>query len=318
MKAAVFRQYGNWDVLRIADVPRPTPGKGEVLVRVKAASINDWDWQVLQGIPFANRVSFGLFKPGNKILGCDIAGTVEALGKGVKMFKIGDAVFGDLSGGSWGGFGEYTTADERVLALKPDHITFEEAAAIPQAGNLALQALRFKRDVRRGDKILINGAGGGAGSFGIQMAKDLGADVTGVDRDIKLEHMLSLGADHVIDHEREDFTKSGILYDRIIDNVVRHPLSHYRRVLKPDGVCGFVGGDTFPIMKAFIFGGKRIGVVLLRYDPKDLIHITDLIKKGKVKVSIDKVYELKDITKAFAHFGRGLHKGKIVIKVVSD
>jgi NADPH:quinone reductase-like Zn-dependent oxidoreductase len=318
MKAAVFERYGSWDVLRIADVPRPTPGEGEVLVRVHAVSINDWDWQALQGIPFANRQEFGLFGPKKRVLGSDISGMVESIGKGVKGFKTGDPVFGDLSTGYWGGFAEYAIAPVKVLAVKPDHLSFEEAAAIPQAGSLALGALRFRTKVKKGDKILINGAGGGAGSFGIQMAKDLGADVTGVDRGIKLEHMLSLGANSVMDHEKEDFTRGGILYDRIIDNVVRHPLSHYRRILKPGGVCGFVGGDTFPIMKAFIFGGKRIGVVMLRHEPKNLLHIADLIKDGRVKVPIDRTFGLDDISKAMEHFGKGHHLGKVVIKVASD
>ena len=218
MKAIVYTKYGPPDVLELKEVAKPTPKDNEVLIKVHAASVNDWDWALLRGVPFVNRLTTGILKPIKiKILGSDIAGRVEAVGKNAKQFQAGDEVFGDLSGLAWGGFAEYVCAPENRLILKPASMSFEQAAAIPQAAVLALQGLRDKRQVQPGQKVLINGAGGGAGSFAIQIAKSFGVEVTGVDSTTKLDMMRSLGADHVIDYKQEDFTKNGQRYDLILD-----------------------------------------------------------------------------------------------------
>ncbi len=208
MQAVVFEKYGFPDVLDLKEVAKPVPRDNEVLVKVQAASVNSWDWELLRGTPFANRLAFGLFKPRKiNILGCDIAGRVEAAGKGVKQFQPGDEVFGDLSRCGWGGFAEYLCAPANALALKPTSMTFEQAAAFPQAGLLALQALRYKGQVQPGQKVLFNGAGGGVGTLGVQMAKSFGAEVTGVDSTDKLDVMRSTGADHVIDYTQRTLPK---------------------------------------------------------------------------------------------------------------
>ena len=217
MKAIVCTKYGSPDVLQLKEVAKPIPEDNEVLVEVHAASVNDWDWGLLRGKPFLNRLLFGLLKPKIKILGSDIAGRVEAVGRNVKQFQPGDEVFGDISGCGWGGFAEYVCARENALALKPASMTFEEAAAVPQAAVLALQGLRDKGQIQPGQKVLINGAGGGVGTFAVQIAKSFGAEVTGVDSTRKLDMVRSIGADHVIDYTQEDFTQSGQRYDLILD-----------------------------------------------------------------------------------------------------
>ena len=319
MKAVVFEKYGGPEVLKLKDIPKPQPGEGEVLVRMKAASINDWDWQALRGIPLANRTSFGLFRPSRiKVLGCDIAGIVESVGPGVSRFREGDEVFGDISGGKWGGFGEYTTAAEIYLAVKPQSISFEQAAAIPQAGVIALQSLQIPGPVRKGEHILINGAGGGSGSFTIMMAKSMGAVVTGVDNKHKQEFMLSIGADHALDYMKTDYTAQGVEYDRIIDHVLNRPLSHLRRAMKPGGSGLVVGGKTGPIIKTFAFGKlgkKKLSMLLLKPNPKDLETVVKMVENGVVTPAIDKVYPLERTGEGMKYFGEGLHRGKVIIKI---
>jgi NADPH:quinone reductase-like Zn-dependent oxidoreductase len=227
MKALTFHKYGSHEALNLEEVEKPTPKDNEVLVKVKAASINSWDWELLQGKPFVNRMMFGLLKPKKiNILGCDIAGRIEAVGKKVKQFKLGDEVFGDLSAGGWGGYAEYVCSRENELTLKPVSMTFEQAAAVPQAGLLALQGLRKgqlqlnktnQEQINPAQKVLINGASGGSGTFAVQIAKSFGAEVTGVCSTKKMDFVRSLGADHVIDYAREDFTKNGQQYDLILD-----------------------------------------------------------------------------------------------------
>jgi len=227
------------------------------MIKVHAASVNDWDWGLLRGTPFLNRlVVSGLLKPKYKILGCDIAGRVEAVGGNVKQFHPGDEVFGDISGCNWGGFAEYVCARENALALKPASMTFEEAAAVPQAAVLALQGLRDKRQIQPGQKVLINGAGGGAGTFAVQIAKVFGAEVTGVDVDStsKLDMMRSIGADHAIDYTQEDFTKNGQCYDLILDFAAHHSIFDYKRALSPKGIYVMVGGSTARIFQAMLIG----------------------------------------------------------------
>ena len=319
MKAVVFEKYGGPEVLELKDIPKPHPEKGEVLIKLKAASINDWDWQALRGIPLSNRTHFGLFNPSKiKVLGCDITGVVESVGPGVSGFRKGDEVFGDISGGKWGGFGEYITAAEKYLAVKPESISFEQAAAIPQSGVIALQSLRVPGRVKKGEHILINGAGGGSGSFTIMMAKSMGAEVTGVDNKHKQEFMLSMGADHVLDYMKADYTAQRIEYDRIIDHVLNRPLSHLRRAMKPGGSGLIVGGRTGPILKTFAFGKigkKKLSVLLLKPNTKDLDAIVRMVEEGVVTPSIDKVYPLERTGEGMKYFGEGRHRGKVVIRI---
>jgi NADPH:quinone reductase-like Zn-dependent oxidoreductase len=319
MKAIVFAKYGPPDVLQLKEVEKPIPKDNDVLVKVLAASINDWDWGLLRGTPFTNRLFFGLLKPKIKILGGDIAGRIEAVGRNIKQFQPGDEVYGDLSGSGFGAFAEYVCAHEDVLVLKPASMTFEEAAAVPQAAILALQALRGKRQIQPGQKILINGAGGGAGTFAVQIAKSFGAEVTGVDSMRKLDIMRSIGAVHVIDYTQEDFTKKGQCYDWIIDFAAHHSIVDYYRTLGPKGIYVMVGGSTARIFQVMLLGplismttSKRMRILMHKQN-KDLAYIKELFEAGKVKPVIDKRYPLSEVPEALRYFGEGLHRGKVVI-----
>jgi NADPH:quinone reductase-like Zn-dependent oxidoreductase len=321
MKAIVFTEYGPPDVLHLREVEKPTPKDNEVLVKVHAASVNDWDWGLLRGEPFMNRLMFGLLNPRTKILGCDIAGRVEAVGRNVKQFEPGDEVFGDISGAGFGGFAEYVCAPEDALVLKPAGMTFEQAAAVPQAAALALQGLRDKGQIRPGQKVLINGAGGGAGTFAVQIAKSFGAEVTGVDSTRKLDMMRSIGADHVIDYTQEDFTKNGQRYDWILDFAAHHSIFDYKRALSPKGIYVMVGGSTARIFQAMFLGplismttSKKLGVLILKQN-KDLNVVTELFEAGRVKPVIDKRYPLSEVPEALRYFGEGHARGKLVITV---
>jgi len=266
---------------------------------------------------------FGLIKP-KKILGCDIAGRVEAIGKNVRQFHPGDDVFGDISGGNWGGFAEYACARENEIALKPISMTFEEAAAIPQAGALALQSAYDKAQIQNGQKVLINGAGGGAGTFAVQIAKSFGAEVTGVDSTRKLNMMRSIGADHVIDYTQEDFTKNGQRYDLIIDNAAHHSIFDYKRSLSPKGIYVMLGGSTAVIFQGIFLGplismtgSKKLGVLMLKPN-KDLAFMKELFVAGKVKPVIDRRYPLSEVPEALRYFGKGYALGKVVITLEHD
>ena len=320
MKAIIYTEYGSPDVLQIKEVAKPTPTDDEVLIKVQAVSVNRSDWEGLTGKPLYARIG-GLRKPSNRILGSDIAGTVEAVGKDVKQFKPWDEVFG-LMLNYGGGFAEYACTSERALALKPAGLTFEEAAAIPQAALIALQGIRDKGQVQPGQKVLINGAGGGAGTFAIQLAKLAKAEVTGVDNAEKLELMRSLGADHVIDYTKEDFTKNGQQYDLILDVIAHRSVFAYKRALRPNGSCFVVGGSLATFFQIFLLGpwirrttGKKIRVLIVQTDPKDLVYITDLIESGKVVPVIDKRYSLSETAEALRYLGEGHAKGKVVITV---
>ena len=322
MKASVFTKYGSPDSFELKEVEKPTPKDNEVLIKVFAASINSWDWEILIGKPFVNRIMAGLLKPKRiKILGCDIAGQVEAVGKKVKQFKPGDGVFGDLSRSGWGGFAEYVSAREKALTLKPAGMTFEQAAALPQAALLALQALRDKGKVQPGQKVLINGAGGGAGTFAIQIAKSLGAEVTGVDSVGKLEMMCSIGADQVIDYRQEDFTKNGQCYDLIVDMLATHSIFDYKRSLNPKGMFVMVGGSTALVNTLLFLGpwvsmteGKKMSLLLHKAN-KGLDELNTLFEAGKVVPIIDRRYPLSEVPEAMRYFGSGKVVGKIVISV---
>jgi NADPH:quinone reductase-like Zn-dependent oxidoreductase len=320
LKAVVYNNYGSPDVLKFKDVKTPTPNDNEVLVKIKATSINSWDWDLLTGIPYEYRFLSGLLKPKkNNILGCDIAGCIESVGKNVTKLKLGDEVFGDLSDGGWGGFAEYVCADENELALKPANISFAEAAASLQAGLLALQAFQKKTDLKLGDRILINGACGGVGTFAIQIARTLGVEITAVDCTKKLEMMTSLGADHVIDYTKEDFTKNGERYDLILDVKTDRSIFDYKRVLTSNGVYVTVGGKTSRLLQLAVLGPlikkkENKLLTLIIYKPnKDINKLCSFIEAGKVKPVIDKCFQLSETADAFRYFGQGHFKGKVVV-----
>ena len=319
MKAIVYDSYGSPDVLRLEEVRKPIPGDNEVLVEVHAVSINSWDWDMLTGKPFEYRFFSGFFKPkNNKIHGCDIAGQIEAVGKKVTQFKVGDNVFGDLSEGGWGAFAEYTCASENSLILKPSTMTFEEAACIAHGGNLAVQGLIDFGQIKTGQKVLINGGGGSTGTLAIQIAKLFDVEITGVDRTEKLELMRTLGADHVIDYAKEDFTKNGRPYDVVFDvKTTRSPFD-YKRALSPNGIYVTVGGKTSRILQLLLFGklmrGHKMRVVGYQAN-KDLRYLVELFEAGKLKPVIDKCFPLEKTAEAFRYFGDGCFKGKIVIKL---
>ena len=319
MKAIVNSKYGTPDVLELKEVDKPIPKDNEVLIKVYAVSINDWDLGLLQG-DLINRLMNGLLKPKIKILGSDIAGRIEAIGKDVKKFQLGDEVYGDLSG-RWGGFAEYTCAREIELALKPVSMSFEEAAAIPQAAMLAIQGLRDKGQIHSGQKLLINGAGGGVGTFAVQIAKLYGVEVTGVDSSGKLDMMCSMGFDHVIDYTQEDFTKNGKCYDLILDVKTNRSIFNCARALSLNGIYVTVGGSMVRLLQALILGPwismiskKNIRIVGLKQN-EDLAYMNELFEAGKIKPVIDGPYKLDEVPKAFRHFGEGVHKGKVVITV---
>ncbi|WP_372738941.1 NAD(P)-dependent alcohol dehydrogenase [Neptunomonas sp.] len=326
MKAMVFTQYGSPDGLELKEVSKPAPKDDELLIRVHASSINSWDWEFLNGIPFINRLMYGLLKPkpGKQILGADIAGTVETIGKKVTHFQLGDEVFGDLWD-NWGGFAEYVCAPETALELKPIVSTFEEAAAVPQAGVLALQGLRKAGPLQAGQKVLINGAGGGVGTFAIQLAKLAGTEVTGVDAAHKLNVILSLGADHTIDYAQEDFTKMGELYDLIIDCQNYRSMFDIKRALKPDGVYAMVGGSIPRVYQLWFlsscapFTRESRKLCLVAEGPnKGLADLKRFIEAGTLVPIVDSIYPLEEVPEAMRYFGEGLHQGKIVITMDSQ
>ena len=319
MKAIVYEKYGTPDVLQLKEAAKPVPGEDEVLVKVHAASINDWDLGLLYG-DFINRMLNGLRKPRRNILGSDIAGKIETVGKKVKRFKAGDDVYGDLSG-QWGGFAEYVCAPEKSLSLKPAAMSFEEAAAIPQAAMLAVQGLIDKGKIKQAQKVLINGAGGGVGTFAIQIAKLYSAEVTGVDKATKLEMLRSIGFDHVIDYTKEDFTKNGKAYDLILDAKTNRSAFDYTRSLNRNGVYVTVGGSIGHLLQVLILArlirmiqSKHLRIVALKPN-KDLAFMNDLFEKGKVRTVIDGPYRLDQLGEAFRHFAKADHLGKIVITI---
>jgi NADPH:quinone reductase-like Zn-dependent oxidoreductase len=321
MRAIVYTKYGSPDVLQLEEVEIPSPKNDEVLVKVHAASINSWDWDLLRGKPWIVRL-WGLLKPKYNIPGGDIAGTVESVGNNAKNLKPGDEVFGDLSEYGWGGFAEYVSVPEKTLTIKPKEMTFGEAAAIPQAGLLAFQGLQDKKQIESGQKVLINGGGGGVGTFAIQIAKSFGAEVTAVDHTAKLDLMRSLGADHVIDYTSENFIKSKKQYDLILDVVASHSISDCQQVLNPGGFYVIVGGNMTTIFKAMLLGPlitkmSDKGFGIMAYKPnRDLETMKELYETGKVKPIIDRSYSLNEVPEAFRYFGEGKVKGKIVIAII--
>jgi len=320
MKAIVYTKYGPPEVLQLKEVAKPIPKDDEVLIKVQAVSVNRSDWEGLRGKPLYARIG-GLLKPRRQILGSDVAGRVEMAGRNVRRFQPGDEVFGDILP-RLGGFAEYVRARESALALKPASMTFEEAAAIPQAAVIALQGIRDKGRVQPGQKVLVNGAGGGAGTFAVQLAKLYGAEVTGVDNTGKLNFMRSLGADHVIDYTREDFTRDGKQYDLIFDVVAHRSIFAYKRALRSNGSYFLAGGSVATILQILLLGawirtttGKEIRILAVQPNTEDVDYMKELIEAGKVTLVIDKTYPLSEVPEAIGYVGEGDARGKVVITV---
>ena len=328
MKTIFQDEYGSPDVLELRDIDKPEIGGDEVLVRVRAAGVNPGDWAIMSGLPYIARPVYGLRKPKNAVRGTDVAGTVEAGGAGVRRFQPGDEVFG-WCGGLGGAFAEYASVSEDALAPKPSNLTFEQAAAVPMAGLVALQALRDHGGVRAGQKVLINGASGGIGTFAVQIAKSLGAEVTGVCSTRNAGLVRSIGADHVIDYTREDFTRKDRRYDFILDNVTNHSLSDLRRALAPAGTLvpnggGFgnrwfaSGGRVVGAHALNRFVGHRLRPFLVSPKLEDLVVLKELIETGKVTPVIDRTYPLGETPEAIGYVEEGHAQGKVVITVPGE
>jgi NADPH:quinone reductase-like Zn-dependent oxidoreductase len=323
MKAIVYTKYGSPDVLHLQEVKKPTLNEDQVLVKVYATSINASDLHLLAADPFPLRLmGLGLFKPKNTILGVDIAGCVEAVGRNVKQFRPGDEVFGDVFGHDSGSFAEYVSVPESTLVLKPSNVSFEEAAAVSVAAVTALQGLRNQGHIQLGQKVLINGASGGVGTFAVQIAKAFGAEVTAVCSTRNLEMARSIGADHVIDYTKEDFTQNGQRYDLILAVNGYQPLSAYKRALTPQGIYVFVGGSPAQTFQALLIGplmskrnGRKMTSKMKKANPKDLLFIRDLLEDGKIKPVIDEYYPLSKTAEAFRYFEKGHARGKVVITI---
>jgi len=322
MDAIVQDTYGSTAVLEARDIEVPGIADDEVLVRVRAAGVNIADWAIMSGLPYIARPVYGLRRPKNAVRGTDVAGTVEAVGSGVTRFRPGDEVFGWADGS----FAVYAAAPEAKLALKPANLTFEQAAAVPMAGLVALQALRDHGNVQAGQKVLINGASGGIGTFAVQIAKAFGAEVTAVTSTRNVELVRSIGADHVIDYTLEDFTRSGQQYDFVLDNAANHSLSDLRRVLTPTGMLvpnggGFdhrwmaSGGRIVRAAVMFRFGRQKLGNFLMATRHEDLTVLKELIEAGVVTPVIDRAYPLHEAAQAIEHVGQGHARGKVAITV---
>ena len=320
MKAAVYTRYGPPDVVQLTDVEKPVPKHDEVLLKVRAASVNPYDCHFMRGTPYPLRIAAGLRRPKDTRLGVDVAGQVEAVGSSVTQFKPGDAVFGVCRGA----FAEYACASESKLVIKPKNLTFAQAAAVPIAGFTALQGLRDKAHVQPGQKVLINGAAGGVGTFAVQIAKSFGTDVTGVCSTRNVDLLRSIGADQAIDYTQEDFTKGSLRYDLILDCIGNHSLSACRRVLNPKGAYLIVGGPASGWMIGFLsrlitalvlswFISQKLLVVGAKSNKADLTILHDLMQAGKVTPVIDKCYALREVPDAIRYIEAGHARGKVVI-----
>jgi NADPH:quinone reductase-like Zn-dependent oxidoreductase len=324
MKAIICTKYGSPDVLQLQEVAKPAPKDDEVLIKIHAASVNARDWRFMRAKPFFIRLMPGGFlQPKNKILGADVAGRVETVGRSVRQFKPGDEIFGYLpSATGRGTFAEYVCANENAITLKPTNLTFEQAAAVPVAAMTALQGIRDNGNIQPGQKVLINGASGGVGTFAVQIAKAFGAEVTAVCSTRNLEMVRSLGADHVIDYKVEDFTRNGQQYDLILAANGYHPISDYLRALSPEGIYVVAGGSMLQLFQAALqgrrtskTGSQKTYVVSLVQSQKDLIFMKELLESGKVVPVIDGCYPLSEAAEALRYLGEGHAKGKVVISV---
>jgi len=324
MKAILYHNYGSPDVLKFEDVEKPTAGDNEVLIKVRAASVNPYDWHFMRGLPYVVRIIAGLRKPKVPRLGADVAGQVEAVGRNVTQFKPGDEVFGSCTGA----FAEYACTSEAKIAIKPAKVTFEQAASVPIAAFTALQALRDKGRIQPGQKVLINGAAGGVGTFGVQIAKSFGAHVAGVCSTRNLDLVRSIGADTAIDYTKEDFTRSGQRYDIILDAVGNHSLAACRRVLNPKGILIMAGGKAGRWMIGALTRGMRAQVlswslsqsfvgILAKSNKEDLTIMGDLIATGRVTPVIDRRYSLSEVPEAIRYLEEGHARGKVVIAIAT-
>ena len=326
LKAIVYHAYGSPDVLVLEEIEKPVPSENDVLIKVRAASVNPYDWHFMRGLPYAVRVIAGLRKPKVTRFGADVAGEVEAVGKNVTLLKPGDAVFGFLSGAAQGAFAEYACAPESAFARKPDRVTFEQAAAVPIAGLTALQGLRNKGRIEAGQKVLINGASGGVGTFAVQIAKAFDAHVTAVCSTRNVEMVRSIGANCVVDYAHDDFTKSADRYDLVFDAVGNHSLIALRRILSPHGILVGVGGTTDPWMIGPLssaltglilsqFGNRKLVGVLAKGNNQDLVTIGGFMESGNVSPVIDRRYQLSEVPDAVRYVEEGHARGKVVISV---
>ncbi len=326
MKASVYTRYGPPDVLELREVEKPTPKDDEVLVQIRAASVNFADASFVRGKPFMVRMmGQGLLKPKHTILGSDMAGRVEAVGKDVVQLKPGDEVFGDISECGWGGFAEFVSVPEDALALKPVNLTFEQAAAVPQAATVALQGLRDEGRIQPGQKVLINGASGGIGTFAVQIAKSFASEVTGVCSARNLDLVSSIGADHVIDYTQEDFTQNGKRYDLILATAGYRSIFDYRRALGPDGRYVMTGGSMAQVFEAILLGpwisktgSKNMGNLSSKPSRDDLVFLKGLLEAGKAVPVIDRSYPLSEVPEALRYYERGHAQGKVVITMEHD
>ena len=322
MRAIVYHTYGSPDVLKLEEVQKPVPQDDEVLVQIHAASVNAADWHLMRGTPFLARFVNGLQKPKNTKLGADVAGRIEAVGRNVAQFQGGDEVFGCIPINELGSLAEYVCAHEDALALKPAKMTFEQAAAIPLAAFTALQGLRDKGQIQPGQKVLVNGASGGVGTFAVQIAKSFGTEVTGVCSTRNLDMVRSIGADHLIDYTQADFTQNGQRYDLIFDAVGNRSVSDCKRALSPNGICAVAGFTTLShLFQVLVLGSwvsrtgsKKIGQMdTAKPNKKDLLFIKELLEAGKVVPVIDRTYPLSEVPEAIRYLEAGHAKGKVVI-----
>ncbi len=321
MKAIVYCDYGPPEVLKLVDIAKPVPNDNQVLIKVRAASVNPYDWHFLRGEPYVMRMTAGLRKPKSSRIGVDFSGVIEAVGKNTTQFKPGDEVFG----GKTGAFAEYIVTTEKYLIPKPSNLSFNQAAAVQIAGMTALQGLRDSGKLQPGQKVLINGASGGVGTFAVQIGKSLGAHVTGVCSTRNVEMVRSLGADHVIDYTKEDFTKGAERYDVMLDLVGNHGLLACRRVLTPDGRYVMIGGkkgkwlapmDT--VLRALLlspFVKQEMGFMISKANRDDQLHLRDLMQSGKLTPVIDRTFKLSEVPEAVAYVETGRARGKVVIVV---
>jgi NADPH:quinone reductase-like Zn-dependent oxidoreductase len=320
MKAIVYTEYGSPDVLRFEEVEKPAPGDNEVLVEVHAASANPADWHLMRAEPFLARLANGLLKPKNTRLGADVAGRVEAIGGDVTQLQVGDDVFGEMSLDELGSFAEYACVPEELLALKPARMTFEQAAAVPLAAVTALQGLRDKGRIQPGQRVLINGASGGVGTFSVQIARSFGTEVTGVCSTRNLDLVRSIGADHVIDYTQQDFTQTGQRFDLIFDAVGNRSASDLKRALSPNGICSVAGFTSLSrLFQTMLLGGKKVGMMkTAKANKEDLIFIKELLEAGKVVPVIDRSYPLAETAEAIRYLEQGHARGKVVIMVARE
>jgi NADPH:quinone reductase-like Zn-dependent oxidoreductase len=322
MQATVYTEYGSPDVLKSEEVTTPTLGDNEVLIQIHAAAVNAGDRHLMRGDPLMIRLTAGLRKPKHQILGADVAGRVAAVGRNVLQFQPGDAVFGDLSDSGFGAFAEYVAAPAHAVARKPVRMTFEEAAAVPSAAMTALQGLRDHGQIQSGQKVLINGASGGVGTFAVQIAKALGAEVTGVCSTRKVDMVRSLGADHVIDYQQEDYTRNVQRYDIILDAAAYRSLADNQRALAPKGIYVLVGGSGAQFLQVMMLGrwrskkhGQQFRTFVKHPTQQDLTLVKELLEAGRIAPIIDRCYPLREATEALRYLESGHARGKVVITV---